>query len=286
MPKVSICIPAYEQPAYFRRTLTTVLEQSYRDFEVVVTDDSRSEDVYSVCSDLGDSRVRYVKNPTRRGPPANWNAAVELARGEMIKVMHHDDSFVSEDSLRRFVRLLEATPAADLAFSASVTVDADQRATGVYAPLDRIEQLRRDPAALLVGNWIGPPSATIFRRSVTTRFDETLRWVVDLDFYLAVLMRNPVFAYDANPLVRVTGGAAHQVTADIANDPDLELSEWFRLYGRWAPRRPLRGERREWISGLIRNRRLTWRDYKALRLDGRSARVFAAAVIRRRLGWL
>lgn len=283
MAKVSICIPAYEQPAYFERTLNATLEQDYGDFEVVVTDDSRGDEIAVVCHTANDRRIRYFKNRIRMGSPANWNEAVDHARGSLIKLMHHDDCFASPQSLRRFVRLIESAPHASLGFAAATSVDPEQRPKGVYSPSAWIERMRHDPRVLLVGNWVGAPSATIYRRTVGARFDETLRWVVDLDFYLSVLTRNPAFAYDPEPLVRVTDGATHQVTAEVANDPQAAVYEWFRLYGRWAPRPALRGERAAFIAELIRHRGLGWRDYKTLGLSGRSARLFATAVVRQRL---
>jgi glycosyltransferase involved in cell wall biosynthesis len=286
MPKVSICIPAYEQPTYFKRSLIAALEQDYRDFEIVVTDDSRGNEIAALCEEAHDPRIRYFRNPTRKGSPANWNIAVDHAQGELIKMMHHDDWFASPYSLRRFVRLMDAVPGAALAFSASASVDPNRHQRRVYSPLPWIERLRDDPRALLVGNWIGAPSATIFRSSVRARFDETLRWVVDLDFYLAVLTRAPAFAYDPEPLVCITDGADHQVTRDVASDPNLELSEWFRLYARWAPRPALRDERAAFIARLISHRGLSWRDYKTVGLNGRAARLFANAVIRQRLSRL
>jgi len=277
MPKVSVCIPTYQQPEYFNRALVSVLEQEFTDFEIIVTDDSRGDDIASIVREASDSRILYVKNGVRLGSPANWNTAVARARGDFIKFLHHDDWLSSRESLGKFVTLLENEPEAQLGFSASNSYGPDERLRRIHSPSPQVSRLRDDPRVLLLGNWIGAPSATIYRRTVGARFDENLRWVVDIDFYLAVLTAAPTFAYCEHPLVSVTDGAAHQVTNDVARDPKLELFEWFFLYAKWAPMPAIRGERAKFLDSLLSRLDVRWRDYRAVGLHGRAARLFVAA---------
>ena len=277
MPTVSVCIPAYEQPQFFRRSLRSVLEQEFTDFEVVVTDDSRDDGVLSVVRELWDERVTYIKNPVRRGSPENWNVAVEHSTGELVKLIHHDDWLTSRESLGEFVRLLDASPEARFGFSASKSVDPTMGVKRIHYPAQQIDGLRRDPRLLLLGNWIGAPSATIYRRSVMTQFDASLRWVVDIDFYLAVLCKWPRFVCTPEPLVSVTDGAPHQVSNQVMQDPAIELSEWFRLYAKWAPRFPLRADRARFLDSILERGRVSWRDHRRLGLRGRGARLFVIA---------
>jgi len=284
MPKVSICIPAYAEPRYFQRALRSALEQDFTDFEVIVTDDSPDDVIRDVLRETQDDRIVYSKNATRLGVPENWNRAADSATGDLVKFLHHDDCFSSTTSLGRFVDLLEDEADADFALSASNVCDAAQRLQRVYSPANHLGGLRADPRTLLLGNWIGAPSATIYRRSANVRFDVRLTWVVDIDFYLSILSATPQFAYTDEPLVSVTDGAAHQVTSSVAQDPRLELFEWFWLYGKWAPPFPLRGERGRFVDALLaRSGPISWKDYRSLGLSGRAARLFVAATALRRL---
>jgi glycosyltransferase involved in cell wall biosynthesis len=287
MPKVSICIPAYAEPRYFQRALRSALEQDFTDFEVIVTDDSPDDVITDVLREVRDDRIVYSKNVRRLGVPENWNRAADSATGEFVKFLHHDDCFSSPTSLGRFVGLLENDSDADFALSASNVCDGEQQLQRVYSPANHIGRVRADPRALLLGNWIGAPSATIYRRSVNARFDMRLTWVVDIDFYLTILTATSQLAYSDEPLVSVTDGAAHQVTSSVAQDPRLELFEWFWLYGKWAPRFPLRGERGRFIDALLaRSGAIAWKDFRSLGLSGRAARLFVAATALRRLGLL
>lgn len=278
MPSVSVCIPAYREARYFESALSSVLGQAFSDFEVIVTDDSPGTEIASIVAAAADPRVIYVKNSRRYGVPGNWNVAAALANGEFVKFVHHDDWLASSESLGRFVDLLEQSPEADFAFSSSNSYTAGRHLQRVHSAADHISRMRDDPRHLLLGNWVGAPSATIYRRDGSLRFDENLTWVVDLDFYLAILSRSRRFVYCDEPLISVTDGASHQVTQQVAADPQLELYEWFYLYGKWAPRFALHGERGRFLDSLLtRMAPVSWSDFRPLGLRGRAARLFVTA---------
>ena len=275
-----MCIPAYREPRYFENALSSVLVQEFSDFEVIVTDDSPGNEVASVVADAADARVIYRRNPRRYGVPGNWNLAAGLATGDFVKFVHHDDWLASSESLGRFVDLLEQSPGADFGFCSSGSYTAGRHLQRVHSAADHVSRMRDDPRHLLLGNWVGAPSATIYRRDGSLRFDENLTWVVDIDFYIAILSRSRRFVYCDEPLISVTDGASHQVTQQVAADPHLELYEWFYLYGKWAPRFALRGERAKFLDSLLaRIDSVSWSDFRPLGLRGRAARLFVTACI-------
>lgn len=283
MPEVSVCIPAYRQPEFLYRAVQSVLMQDFDDFEIVITDDSPDSDVMDVVKAIRDSRIRYSRNSTRLGSPANWVAALTCSSGRLIKFMHHDDCFARPDSLGRFVRMLD-DPRVDFGFSASQVVDLDQRQLWVHKPAERIDEMRMNPYVLLLGNWIGAPSATIYRRTAPARIDTRLKWVVDIDFYLTMLVRNKQFAYDDNALVATTLGAPHQVTRDVQRDPRVALAEWFILAAKWANLTWRRSELLDYLGDLqLQYDFRDWRDYRALGLRGRAARLFVLAHLAKRM---
>lgn len=238
-PQVSICIPAYNQPGVLRRCLESVALQQYRDYEVVVTDDSDNYAVQAIADEFSSLiNLRYYRNLHRAGTPKNWNLAIGLATGSYIKVMHHDDWFVNQDSLSKFVSMLEEHPGRNFAFSASVVCNATQQPQYTHTPSKRqLRALQQSPECLFFGNFIGAPSATIFRRSATTTFDENLQWLVDIDFYITVLNDRQSFVYLDEPLVYVTGEALHQVTRACENNERVELFEFFYLYNKLPQRK-------------------------------------------------
>jgi glycosyltransferase involved in cell wall biosynthesis len=102
-PFISICIPAYKRPDFLKRLLDSIAVQTFRDFEVIMTDDSPDGSVAQLVKEYESSfHVHYHKNPTPLGSPGNWNAALSLAKGQWIKMMHDDDWFADAGSLAEF----------------------------------------------------------------------------------------------------------------------------------------------------------------------------------------
>jgi glycosyltransferase involved in cell wall biosynthesis len=229
---ISICVPAYKQPEFLKRTLQSVIIQTYEDYEVIITDDSPDTAVEeAVTPFLHDKRFKYYRNSERKGSPGNWNEAIDLASGEYIKILHHDDWFTYNDSLKKFLALLENNEAADFAFSSTNVCDAAQQIKYLHCPTDQqLIAIKNDPLFLFTGNFIGAPSATIFRKKTNVKFDNKLRWIVDIDYYINFLKDNPVFCFNKEPLICTTSGAAHQITSECYDNKQVEIYEWIYLY--------------------------------------------------------
>ncbi len=236
---VSICVPAYGQSECLRRTLGSIFSQTYKDYEVIVTDDTPGDSVRQVVDEFGDSgHLCYYKNSVRKGSPENWNEAVSHAEGEYIKIMHHDDWFPHKDCLMRFVSMLDEHPDSCFAFSGALIYDAGEKLKRTHSarPFE-IERLRKDPQCLFTGNFVGAPSATIYRKTGDIRFDPNLKWVVDIDFYIRLLARNNQFEYSYEPLVAVSEDLPGRVTVDCLADKNLVSLEYLYLYGKLSPAR-------------------------------------------------
>jgi len=236
-PVVSVCIPAYRQPAFLARAVESVFAQDFEDFEVIVTDDSKTPLYDAIERWCGDERLIYRHNRVRLGSPGNWNAAMKLARSELIKFVHHDDWFSDRTGLARFVAVMNEQPEINFAFSASNTCEEDGRLISVHRPSpQQIALLQRHPLSLQFANFIGAPSATIFRRAPNFEFDPHLRWVVDVDAYLRILGKHPKFEFIPEPLVCTTSNGAHQVTRIFAASPVSRVAEHLYLYSKHRPK--------------------------------------------------
>lgn len=231
MPKVSICIPAYKQPLFLQKTLQSVINQSFIDYEVIVTDDSPDDSVENVLREfLSDARFRYFKNNEVKGSPENWNESVRHAIGDYIKILHHDDWFSGKDSLGKYVKMLDDNPEADFAFSSTI-VSSVINAARIHSPSKRKrEKLKKDPRTLFYGNIIGAPSATIYRKGLQLEYDSHLRWLVDVDFYIQLLLKNRSFVFSDEPLICTTDEAPHQVTNECLVNKSLLIFEHIHVF--------------------------------------------------------
>ena len=224
--KVSICIPAYKQISFLRKCLESVLMQEYTNYELIITDDSPDDSVKQLVNELlGSKPHTYLQNKPALGSPSNWNKGISLVKGEYIKIMHHDDSFSDKNSLSEFVSALDKNPKTDFAFSNSNVVNQNE-SSRIHAPVEsQLKKLKQNPINLLLGNFIGAPSAGIYRKKESIEYDLNLKWLVDIDFYIQLLSKNKEFVHINKPLVNTTDGAEHQVTSECLNNPNVELKE-------------------------------------------------------------
>lgn len=110
-PKVSIGMPVYNAERYLPDALDCILNQTFEDFEVVITDNASTDATEEICRSYAenDPRVRYSRNGRNVGIVANFNLAFYLSRGQYFKWSAHDD-LLSPDYLAKCVRVLDEDP--------------------------------------------------------------------------------------------------------------------------------------------------------------------------------
>jgi glycosyltransferase involved in cell wall biosynthesis len=232
--KVSICIPTYNQVDYLKKCIQSVLIQDYLNYEIIISDDSTNEDVKYYIDSLNITQnLTYYRNTPSLGSPENWNFAISKATGEYIKILHHDDFFISKNSLRNYILLLENNPDVDIAFSAAEVwyINREMKKKHFCTNFD-LEKIKNDYFYLFFKNFINAPSATIYRRNINLIFDNRFKWLVDVDFYISVLSNNNNIAYDVSMLVCISNGAIGQVTQSVQYDKVIQIKEHVLLYSK------------------------------------------------------
>jgi glycosyltransferase involved in cell wall biosynthesis len=231
--KVSICIPAYKQPDFLRKALDSIIEQDYKDYEVIITDDTPDDSVKGLVDEYKDkiSNLNYYKNQERQGQPGNWNQAVSKARGSYIKMLHHDDWFNYPTALGEYAALLDNNPDVDFAFSGTV----DRRQDGsikqeVIMNEKDFNKLTKSPEIIFLGNNIGAPSATIYRKEVHVDYSPRLKWLVDTEQYYRVILLSRKIIYTPKTLISVLAEAAERMTAQCIGNRYIELPEYTYFY--------------------------------------------------------
>ena len=110
MPRFSIIVPAYQVQSYLGACLDSVLEQSYRDFELIGVDDHSPDGCGEILDAraAADERVRVLHLPENVGLGLARNAGIEAATGEYLIFLDGDDT-LTEGSLRAIADRLDAT---------------------------------------------------------------------------------------------------------------------------------------------------------------------------------
>jgi len=93
MPQVSVVIPTHNRADLLQRSIQSVLNQTYQDFEVIVVDDASTDCTPETVSQLCDRKLRYVRHEANRGCAVARNTGIEAARGEYIAFNDDDDEW-------------------------------------------------------------------------------------------------------------------------------------------------------------------------------------------------
>jgi glycosyltransferase involved in cell wall biosynthesis len=228
-PLVSICVPAYKKPSYVTRLLDSVIRQTYKRVEVVVSDDTPDDSVkIAIEPYINQLDIKYYHNAPALKSPVNWNNALDKASGELVQLLHQDDWLEREETLQVYVDTFSANPDADFVFCRNTALEEGRDPLILQALPGLLRDMARRPNHLLRANVIGPPSNTMLRARVDTRYDERYIWLVDVDYYVRLLKSGFKYVYLDRHLVTI-GLHADQTTAFVRANDNIILKEniWY-----------------------------------------------------------
>ena len=182
-PSISVTIPVYGRPEWLRRTVESAAAQGPD--ELLVVDDASEADVRAALEALP---IRYVRNSANLGMVRNWNRCMELAAGDVVNVLHSDET-LAPDALLRVRRAFRDHPELGMVYSG-------QGSAGEYVPAGAAA------AAELCRGVFPCSSVFVARRALDLAggYDESLPYSPDQEFYpriaraAAVLRLHPPLA--------------------------------------------------------------------------------------------
>ena len=104
--KISICMPVYNPNVFMKDTLRYILNQSFRDFELIIVDDASSVDVQKIIEDFKDSRIKYFRNERNVGCAKNSEICRTKCSNEIIFFMSQDD-ILADNVLYRVYKIFK-----------------------------------------------------------------------------------------------------------------------------------------------------------------------------------
>lgn len=103
-PKVSIIMPCYNSEKYIEKAIQSVLEQTYRNFELIIIDDDSTDKTWEIIEQYAKKDFRVIctrKSENEKGISKSMNKGIEMARGKYITRMDSDDIIIPEKILRQ-----------------------------------------------------------------------------------------------------------------------------------------------------------------------------------------
>jgi glycosyltransferase involved in cell wall biosynthesis len=230
-PLISICIPAYKRITDLKILLDSIGNQTFTNYEVIITDDSPDDTVKNFCDTYPHTfKLAYYKNSPQLGTPENWNEGIRKAGGTWAKLMHDDDYFAANDSLALFVAAIESNKQAQVFYSAFIFEDAANKTKKIITCtwFDRFF-LSLSPYHMLRRNYFGNPSCILVKKEVPFLYDNRFKYIVDFAYYIELLQNRIECQYINKVLIHV-GINEGQVTNYTYKNKAVQMYENHVLF--------------------------------------------------------
>jgi glycosyltransferase involved in cell wall biosynthesis len=185
MPLVSVVMPVYNSQRYLRAAVESILEQTFRDFELIAIDDGSRDTSLAILHEFEakDSRVRIISRPNT-GIVGALNDGLSAATGELIARMDADDIALPQ-RLEKQVAFLQSNPYHVLVGSQVMLMDPD--GADLCPKRDTEYSHERIDWAHLHHRWPLVHPTVLMRKSVLDalgRYRAKYQWLEDLDLFL------------------------------------------------------------------------------------------------------
>jgi FkbM family methyltransferase len=244
--KVSVIIPVYNCEYYVREAIDSVLNQTSRDFEVIVINDGSTDKTEDILRQYGD-QVRW-KSQKNKGQAFAVNEGIKMAEGGYIAYLDADDVCLPE-RFENQVRYLDGHPDVGLVYSDFYQIDE-------YGNILRIKKSKpHDKFIFLQKNYI-PRSAVMHRRECLNEvglFDESITGSDDWDMWIRISEK---FAMDyiGKPLVKYR---VHKQNISLLRPKRFDHWRYMRM--RILEKTHERQGRPFWLKLILMRAKIEWR---------------------------
>jgi len=93
-PVFSIITPTSSRPLLLMRTIISVLNQTFTDFEHIIVDDANDTETCNIVKGIEDRRIVYIQHESPKGAAAGYNSGIKISRGKFILFLDDDDEYL------------------------------------------------------------------------------------------------------------------------------------------------------------------------------------------------
>jgi glycosyltransferase involved in cell wall biosynthesis len=209
MAVVSVIIPTFNRAGRVVRAISSVLEQTFTDFELNVVDDGSTDDTQRAVAQFED-QVTYIAHPTNLGVSAARNTGIKNSSAPFIAFLDSDDHWLAE-KLEVQMDFFESNPKALACQTEEIWIRKGRRVN----PKKKHQKPSGDIFEPSLNLCLVSPSAVMLRRSLLDEvgfFDENLPACEDYDLWLRISCRYPVYLIGL-PLIVKAGGHGDQLSS-------------------------------------------------------------------------
>ena len=212
-PTVSVIIPTYNRAHLVGKAIQSVLNQTYKDFEIIVVDDGSTDNTNEeIAKSFNDPRIRYICHEQKRGGSAARNTGIKAAHGEYIAFLDSDDEWLTEKLERQIGFFEQSADNIGLVYCGYQYVSArTRRIISEKPPYEKVFY-----EAALVNMYQAKTSTILLKQTIVSKvngFDPLLASFQDWDFSLRVA-KHCTFKELSDVLVRCYVHE-HRITSNI-----------------------------------------------------------------------
>lgn len=201
-PEITIIIPAYNASAYLAESISSVIQQTFTSWELIIVNDGSTDNTVEIVKRfLSDNRIKLISQQNK-GVSAARNAGIRAAAGKYIGFLDADD-YLLENDLQRKLEVLSKNPLIDFVYSDVIDCDSNLNQVKVQKGVETVNLLRealswrKEVIPTLPSNVVG--KASLFKETI--QFDENLSNCADR-FMKIELAANAIGAYIPESLVK------------------------------------------------------------------------------------
>lgn len=231
-PCISVCIPVFNGERYIRDSIESVLKQTETRFELVVVDNCSTDHTREIVASYSDPRIRVFRNHCNLGLAGNMNKCVELAQGDQIVILPHDDVLLPT-MLEACNRILTSDPQIGIVYSSYYRINAEGKLIDLCQTDARDMVMSGDKAfrKIVRGN---PIQCAMVRKkafSAVGAFNLNLLLCADANMWCRIVLAGYSVAYIAAPQNCYRVHPVASTTGNIARkrETGMELFRYLQI---------------------------------------------------------
>ena len=228
MTEVTVIIPTFNRAIPVCRAVSSVLDQTFTDFEVIVIDDASTDDTIERLNDFGD-RIQVIRHAENKGVSAARNSGIRKAEGRYIALLDSDDYWIPE-KLQVQIDFFKKQPDALICQARELWVKNGKRVNPAKKHLKPSGDIFIPSLKLCLVS----PSAVMFKKSLLDEvgmFDEDLPVCEDYDLWLRIAYKYPVYLIEQDLLVK-EGGAPDQLSSSMPGMDRFRIKAMIKIYNK------------------------------------------------------
>lgn len=199
-PLVSVIIPSFNHDRYIFNTIQSVLDQTFSDFEIIITDDCSTDNTVEIIKQFDDSRIKLYRNKNNLGISGTLNHSITQSQGKYLSILGSDDMF-EKAKLMKQVKYMEDNKETGAVFSWANIIDQDGKdinnKSEFFRHFQRYNKTREQWLNYFFynDNCLCASSAMVRRKhhDEVGEYDQRYHQLQDYDFWIRLLLKNNIY---------------------------------------------------------------------------------------------